>query len=114
MQYYSHNDQKTPRPSGYPIGEITATYQQLVAAFGHPRSGSADYKTDAEWDVVFLDDDCIIGCCMIYNWKNGQAYNGPHGTPVEQITTWHIGGTDGAAVGLVEQAIAGRLTHQKD
>ena len=61
-----------------------------------------DYKTDAEWTVRIN-----VTVAAIYNWKNGPAYCGADGIPVEQITQWNIGGRSYAAVELVERLLAG-------
>ena len=82
-------------------GQITANYDDLVAAFGPPMDGD-DYKTDAEW-VVRVNDTVAT----IYNWKDGPSFCGPDGTPVEQITQWNIGGRSYAAVELVERLLEG-------
>ena len=86
----------------YLQGYLTANYDDLVRAFGAPLAGD-DYKTDAEWAVQ------VNGTvATVYNWKNGPAYCGADGTPVEQITRWNIGGRSHAAVELVERRL-GRL-----
>ena len=82
-------------------GQITAKYDELVRAFGPPMVGDED-KTDAEWAVQ------VNGTvATLYNWKNGPAYCGADGTPVERITQWNIGGRSYAAVELVERLLAG-------
>ena len=80
---------------------LTADYADLVRAFGPPMAGDS-YKTDAEW-VVRVNDTTAT----IYNWKNGPAYLGADGIPVEQITQWNIGGRSIAAVTLVERLLEG-------
>ena len=82
-------------------GQIIANYDDLVTAFGPPLAGD-DYKTDAEW-VARINDTVAT----IYNWKNGPAYCGADGIPVEQITEWNIGGRSHAAVRLVERLLEG-------
>ena len=82
-------------------GQIAANYDDLVAAFGPPMAGDS-YKTDAEW-VVRVNDTTAT----IYNWKNGPAYCGPDGIPVEQISRWNIGGRSHEAVVLVERLLEG-------
>ena len=80
---------------------LTANYDDLVRAFGPPMAGDS-YKTDAEW-VVRVNDTTAT----IYNWKNGPAYLGADGIPVEQITRWNVGGRSQAAVRLVERLLEG-------
>ena len=82
-------------------GEITETYANLVNVFGHPHHDGDGYKTDAEWDLKF-DDGTIA---TIYNWKNGVNYLYNEGLQVEDITEWHIGGTNKRAVDLVVKAL---------
>jgi hypothetical protein len=81
-------------------GYITATFDELVETFGSPGIGD-EFKIDAEW-VVEFDDGTIA---TIYNWKDGRNYLGDEGSPVEDITDWHIGGTSQRAVDLVESVL---------
>ncbi len=74
-------------------GYIDISYKALVEKFGEP-SVFDDDKSDAEWIVEF--EDGVIA--FIYNYKNGKNYLGEHGTPVEQIARWHVGGSDAKAV----------------
>ena len=69
------------------IGQIEATYMELVGLFGQPLPGD-QYKTEAEWHVMFDTGEVAT----IYNWKNGPAYLGPNGKPVTQINIWNVGG----------------------
>jgi hypothetical protein len=85
---------------------VTATYAELVEIFGEPEDG--DYKTDAEWCLQFTEADGRKTIATIYNYKDGANYLGSEGTPTEQITEWHIGGTERRAVTLVKQFLAGR------
>ena len=81
-------------------GTIRATYEHLVAAFGEPREGSPDGKTDAEW---CLSDGSLVA--TVYNWKNGQAWCGPDAPKVEDITEWNVGGKGFGAVQAVVKAL---------
>ena len=76
-------------------GCIELSYNQLVDKLGEPLEGDG-YKVDAEW-VIWSGDTVAT----IYNWKDGKNYWGVDGTPVGQITDWHIGGFDRDAVELV-------------
>jgi len=69
-------------------GYVDATYAQLVELFGEPLPGD-EYKVDAEW---VLKDEYTDQVVTVYNYKNGVNYNGAAGTPVEDITEWHVGG----------------------
>lgn len=71
-------------------GYIQTSYADLVGCFGQPDPDSIDdYKSDAGWTITFADG--VVA--TIYNWKDGPNYCGPEdGTPVEEITHWHIGG----------------------
>lgn len=82
-------------------GTITATYADLVRTFGEPDSDGDGSKTDVEWDITFPSG--VIA--TIYNWKDGRAYCGEAGLPVESITDWHIGGTSYDAVFEVTRAL---------
>jgi len=69
-------------------GYLDISYQDLVMKFGEPPCVGDGYKVDAEWVLQFDDGDVAT----IYNYKDGKNYNGTSGTPVEEITHWHIGG----------------------
>jgi hypothetical protein len=85
------------------LDNVRVSYHHLVNLFGKPDEGDG-YKTDAEWVLTFPGD--IVA--TIYNWKDGTAYCGPAGTPVEQITDWHVGGKVREALWFVQQVIGGR------
>ena len=74
-------------------GFFDITYADLVDVLGHPLKGDG-HKVDAEWDLVFPNGIKAT----IYNYKTGQAYNGPSGVAVEDIRDWHIGGMGNRAV----------------
>ena len=70
-------------------GDITATYDQLVAVFGAPKYGPNDHnldKTTCEWALEFEDGTKA----SIYDWKTDRT---PFG-----MYAWHIGGYGYAAV----------------
>ena len=98
--FKTHNQTVIPVAGTFLKGYVHATYAMLVEAFGEPMTGD-EYKTDVEWNILFRDGTVAA----IYNWKNGPAYCGAEGTPVEQITHWNIGGNRGDAVGSVERVI---------
>lgn len=111
MNFITHNDADLEFQCTWLQGETTATYKELTSLFGKPHEGDG-YKVDAEWRIKFEDGTLAT----IYNWKDGKNYCGEEGTPTEQITEWHIGGTNRAAVDRVqitldlhrEQAEAGK------
>ena len=67
---------------------MKTTYQKLVALFGMPLLFD-NYKSDAEWVVRFKGE-----ILTIYNYKTGKNYLGEDGQETEDITDWHIGGTN--------------------
>ena len=86
-------------------GHFTATYDELVKAFGEPtymaeRDGGFD-KVWTEWNLEFRvpdeDGDFDYVVATIYDWKEESPYNSRTGKPY----TWHIGGFDWRA----EQAV---------
>jgi hypothetical protein len=86
------------------IGKITVPYARLAEIFGEPDPGDG-YKTDAEWTLTLPGN--IVA--TIYNWKDGRAYCGAHGTDVEDIHDWHVGAHGKReALWLVQQIIGGR------
>lgn len=82
-------------------GYVDASYKQIVKVFGKPGDGDGE-KVDAEWEIIFEDGTVAT----IYNYKDGKNYNGEEGTKTEDITDWHIGGTDKKAVERVNEALS--------
>jgi hypothetical protein len=81
-------------------GYLTTTYDKLVSVLGKPGDGDGE-KVDAEWRILFSDNTFAT----IYNYKDGYNYNGKDGTPVEQITDWHIGGASDVVVERVNNLL---------
>jgi hypothetical protein len=81
------------------------TYARLVEVFGQPDYFGGD-KVDAEWVLTFADG--IVA--TIYNYKDGRAYNGPSAPPVEDLTDWHVGGFNPAALTRVADALGTKNT----
>ena len=86
-------------------GHFTATYDELVEAFGEPtymaeRDGGFD-KVWTEWNLEFAvpteDDDVEYVTATIYDWKE----EGPYASRTGKPYSWHIGGFDWRA----EQAV---------
>jgi hypothetical protein len=74
-------------------GHITATYDELVKAFGEPEEGCD--KVKAEWNIKFADGTIAT----IYDWKNY------HLETAESVTDWHVGGFTGLSVVLVDEVL---------
>lgn len=90
----THNDDPDLIPEGTSLrGYISIRYDDLVQVLGQPREGDPR-KTDAEW-IVRFEDGTIMA---LYNYKNGRAYLGAEGVPVEAITSWNIGGATAAVL----------------
>lgn len=73
-------------------GQVEASYDELVQAFGQPTFGSGDGKTQASWVLSF---DGLIA--TIYDWKENV---GP-----KEVTDWHVGGKSVNAAVLVQQVL---------
>jgi hypothetical protein len=101
MKYLTHNDTVIDTRGASLQGYLTATYSELVDAFGEPSKYYDDSKSDAEWDVEFEDGTVA----KVYNWKSGPNYLGKDGTPVKKITDWNVGARNPAAVEMIEQAL---------
>jgi len=82
-------------------GRIEADYEDIVAVFGKPSiEGSPDNKVDIEWKGIIWPIGAMF---TIYNYKDGPAYLGDEGTPIEKIRDWHIGAKRRGAADLVER-----------
>lgn len=97
LDFVTHNSSELNTGGTHLQGEIKATFKELCAIFGKPH-GADEYKSDAGWDIRFGDGTIA----SIYNWKDGPNYCGEHGTPVEQIGEWHVGGLNRKALEHVE------------
>lgn len=84
------------------MGEVSATYEELVMLYGKPNGFGDDYKTDAEWELRSKGGDIVT----IYNWKDGYNYCGSEGSPVEAITEWHVGGFHNNVTHYVSQDLS--------
>lgn len=100
MDYVTHNQEQIPSDGSCLQGETTATFRELCDLFGAPGEGDG-YKVDARWVIRFGDGTVAT----IYNWKDGVNYCGEDGTPVVNITDWHIGGFNRKALDLVQIVI---------
>lgn len=97
LDFVTHNNAEIDTGSSHLQGRIKATFRELCSVFGKPHDADG-YKSDAEWDLRFGDGTVA----SIYNWKDGPNYCGEHGTPVERINEWHVGGHDSKAFEHVE------------
>lgn len=100
MKFTTHNDTKIDADYTSFQGGIKINYATLVNVFGKPDVGDG-YKTDAEWIIQFANG--VVA--TIYNYKDGQNYNGASGTKTENIRDWHIGGRDNVVVDMVKGVI---------
>jgi hypothetical protein len=83
-------------------GNIIADYARLVEVFGEPNSDGDEYKVQKEWVIMFADGTFAT----IYDWKEGDAYNGEgQGKHYTKVTDWHIGGESRRAVELVTMTV---------
>jgi hypothetical protein len=100
VTFRTHNDLHVDINGTCLRGYKHATYAKLVDTFGPPTTGD-DYKTDVEWHLLFRDGTVAT----IYNWKNGPAYCGDAGTPIEELTDWNIGGNSGNALDYIQRIL---------
>ena len=77
-------------------GVVLATYDELVNAFGKPLPGDGE-KTQAEWVLVFTDEDDRDSVVTIYDWRQD--------TPPQEVKVWNVGGFRTDVVEMVEEAI---------
>ena len=77
-------------------GDFCSSYGELLSTFGPPTYDtlSGDEKVQVEWILLF-DDGRVA---TIYDWKEYE-------TSVEYVTTWHVGGKNGAIVPRVEKIL---------
>lgn len=104
MNYVTHNERETLtneiNGTGF-IGAVDASYKEICSLFGKPMRYEQSGKADVMWVVKFSDDTVA----SIYNWKDGRAYLGDEGLPVDKIKQWHVGGHVNSAQTLVQIAI---------
>lgn len=84
------------------LDDVIVSYTRLVELFGEPQKGD-EYKVDAEW-IIRFKNSCDY-TCHIYNYKTGKNYLGDNGKDVEDISIWHIGGTNREVVYLIEEVL---------
>ena len=105
MSYLTHNEIFV-NPNGTSLkGNIKCGYYLLVTLFGQPHKAD-EYKSDAGWDILFLDDDNHKEIrATIYNWKDGFNYCGANGIQTDKITDWHVGGNHSSVVSRIQEVI---------
>lgn len=81
-------------------GNINISYAELVKAFGREDSKGDDYKVQAEWYI-----QTPAGIATIYDYKEGNKYNGKDGIAKSKVTDWHIGGHSAAVVPWIYKAL---------
>ncbi len=87
-------------------GYIDISYAELVEVLGDGVGGSDDYKTDADWTILFGSGTVAT----IYNYKDGPNYCGAEGLDKEDIRDWHIGGKSAASVRKVAELFPNHCT----
>lgn len=91
-------------------GHISATYQEMVAAFGEPHHSdpSGDDKVNTEWELCFEVVDfgeTTNVFATIYDWKD---YDGGLRSRSGESYDWHIGGFNRQAVEAVRSVVDAR------
>lgn len=96
-------------------GKFAMAYDALVCALGEPHYKyevephtahiTGIDKTDIEW-AFKLPSGAV---CTVYNWKDGIAYCGSDGIPVEHLREWHVGGHFQSVVDELADVINKRL-----
>ena len=94
-------------------GRISATYEEMVAAFGEPHYSepSGDGKVNTEWELEFFD----IGfnrmiMATIYDWKD---YDGGLRSRNGQPYEWHIGGHNQGAWAAVDEVLKESIANRE-
>lgn len=103
--------EKTTATSGTHLqGKFIMPFDALMIALGDPHytfdvHRDVENKIDVEWAFELPSGKVAT----VYNWKDGHAYNGAQGTPVENITCWHVGGHEMDAMHELVDIINKRL-----
>lgn len=85
---------------------VDVPYDELEWCFGPPNVDleGGDDKIDARWELRI--DDIPVS---IYNYKDGPRYLGTAGTPVTDMTHWHIGGHTPVVMELMGEIFPDRI-----
>jgi len=103
----------TARAGTHLQGHFTATYDELIKAFGEPtyraeEAGGFD-KVWTEWNLEFRvpdeDGDFDYVPATIYDWKEDSPFASREGKPYR----WHIGGFDYRAESAVGDVFAAAM-----
>jgi len=106
--YVTHNDQPISIRGTHGLARLSnLSYARIVEMFGEPCDDFDDFKSDAEWTILFPDGEVAT----IYNWKNGKNYCGPDAPPVEEIREWNVGGYTTDVVLRLHQLLMKEPTH---
>jgi len=106
----THTNDPALSAGGYLLGEVAATFKEMLDTFGVPMNGGDEEKISATWNVRFADGTQA----QLYDWKATRRYYHDDRFPtVEEFLdvtsdrkiSWHVGGTDPRAVGLVSAAV---------
>lgn len=77
-------------------GQVEASYDELVEAFGEPTPSLDTDKTHVEWLLSFGKD--VLAA--IYDWKI------PKGTLAKDNLVWNVGGNSHMAVVVIEEELS--------
>jgi len=103
MDFITSQQQPIDTNGSFGIGSVEASYDMLKSAFGEAGKGD-DYKVQVEWSIQFEDGTIAT----IYDWKEGDCYNGKgKGKHFTKVTDWHIGGFNEKAELRVLEVITG-------
>ena len=102
MDFITSQQQPIETAGSHGIGVFEASYDTIKTAFGNACGGDG-YKTQVEWSIQFEDGTIAT----IYDWKEGDQYNGEgQGTHFSKVTEWHIGGFNQMAEDRVLEVLA--------
>ena len=91
------------------VGEITASYAALEAAFGEPIE-SDGYKVSGEWSFETDEGDVFT----LYDWKSTKLYDGEYPS-VEEFRSlpnaeFNIGGRRGADIAYFKEWLLSQIS----
>jgi hypothetical protein len=83
IKYINNINTGTTGTSGK--GSFICEFKTLVKVLGQPLKGSDDFKTQAEWDIIYKDGTITT----IYDWKQGEE-----GIEPKDVVEWNVGGNE--------------------
>jgi hypothetical protein len=83
IKYINNINTETVGTSGK--GSFICEFKTLVKVLGQPLKGSDDFKTQAEWDIIYKDGTITT----IYDWKQGEE-----GIEPKDVVEWNVGGNE--------------------